>query len=215
MEFSLLIPEWFGGYDAFLEAVFLVITLLLSVYSFRVYRLTKNRESRLVGLSFLLLALSYLSLSLTTGLFGALLVVNPLDLLSGITQIGLVAYMLLFIGGLITMTYLTTKSKGNRLYLLLLLPALLAILKSTNAFFIFLILSSFYLLFIVIFYYNIYKKNKQKNTLFILLAFLFLLIGKVQYIFTINFELFYVIGHFLELVAYILMLVTLVRIMRK
>ena len=57
-------PEWFTGPDVLFEFTFAVVALLVAVYAFRVFRLTKSRNALSLGAGFLLMSVSYLSLSL-------------------------------------------------------------------------------------------------------------------------------------------------------
>jgi len=58
-------------------------------------------------------------------------------------------------------------------------------------------------------------RRKQKKNLLVLLAFCFLLFGSVHFLVSVNHALFYVIGHFLELIAYVLILTNLLLLMKK
>ena len=53
------IPSWFFGYGVILELAFAVITLAVSLYSFKIYRMSDQEQSRLFGISFLLFSISY------------------------------------------------------------------------------------------------------------------------------------------------------------
>ena len=54
-----------------------------------------------------------------------------------------------------------------------------------------------------------YMNKKHPNTLLIALAFLFLLFGSFHFLISVDHQLFYAIGHILELFAYLLILLNL------
>src|SRR3989344_7613445 len=54
-----LVPRWFQGYDVTFEIVFALITLAVSLFSFKIYKLSQQKESKYFGISFLLISLSY------------------------------------------------------------------------------------------------------------------------------------------------------------
>ena len=54
-----IIPEWFLGYDIALNLLFGIITLIVSLYAFKIYRLSSLKQSKLFGISFSFISISY------------------------------------------------------------------------------------------------------------------------------------------------------------
>lgn len=215
-----LAPRWFFGYDVMLELAFAVITLIVGIYAFKVYKLSGQRQSKLFGIAFLFISVSYFIQSfLNFAIISKLnekictaLKINSVDVLN---SIGLYAYMLFFITGLITLVYMTLRFKSVKTYSLSLIIIILSLLFTSNSLHLFYLLSSILLIYIFIHYFLNYLNNKKLNTLLILIAFAFLLFGHIHFIFSVDHGLYYVIGHFLEIIAYTLILINLILVVKK
>ncbi|MBS3089943.1 hypothetical protein J4461_03635 [Candidatus Pacearchaeota archaeon] len=219
MEYIYLVPVWFFGFSIAMEVVFAFVTIIVASYALRIYKLSAQRESMLLGVSFLLIAFSYILKAITNlvimkeiseGIRGANLTeINVLG------SIGLYGYLFLFTAGLMTLAYMTLKTPNMRAYSLLLLLALTALILSQNKVLAFAVLSTVLLAYISTYYIIQYSRKKNPKTLLILASFVGLLIS--------GFGLFgvpalgnkYVIGHILELVSYLFILASLVLATRK
>ena len=215
-----LVPSWFFGYDIVLELAFAIITLIVSIFSFKIFKLTKQRQLKLFGISFLFISLSYFVQSFVN--FAIVIKLNEeiCRIIKVITvntwnTFGIYAYVILFVAGLITLAYMTFKVNNNKIYLLLLMVSVFALLISPNTLYLYHIISSILLTFIVLHYFKNYIKRKQLKTLLVLSAFIFLLFGRVHFILSVNHGLYYILGHFLELFAYLLILTNLLLVIRK
>ena len=153
-----LAPRWFFGYDVMLELAFAVITLIVGIYAFKVYKLSGQRQSKLFGIAFLFISVSYFIQSfLNFAIISKLnekictaLKINSVDVLN---SIGLYAYMLFFITGLITLVYMTLRFKSVKTYSLSLIIIILSLLFTSNSLHLFYLLSSILLIYIFIHYF--------------------------------------------------------------
>ena len=215
-----IVPEWFFGYDIFLELAFAIITLVVSFYAFKIYKLSGQRQSKLFGTAFLFISISYFIQSFLNFFRISVLDENICEALKIVSvnflnTTGIYTHIIFFGIGLITLTYMTLRIKNAKTYSLLAILFLLSILFSSNTLFLFYLLSSILLIYIVTHYLINYLKNKQTKTLLVLVAFAFLLFGSIHFIFSVNHGLYYVIGHFLELIAYLLILINLILVVKK
>lgn len=215
-----LIPNWFFGIDVIFEFVFAVITLILGIYSLKIYKLTSQKQSRLFGISFLLFSISYFIQSLFNFFIITRLGQNICEVMKiqSVTQLhisGLYFHMLFYLLGLITLTYTTLKIKSQKAHLLLILVSLLSFFVAINKFYLFYVLSSLLLAFIIHFYTNNCSIHKNKNAHLVLVAFICLFLAKVVFIFSLNNAIYYVAAHILELAAYVLILVNLMLVLKK
>ncbi len=213
------VPSWFLGYDLLFELVFAIIALVISIYAFKVYKLTEQKQSKIFGIAFLLISTSYfiqifLNFILILRLNENISLITKIIHLEIINTIGIYSYMFFFIAGLITLTYMTLKIKSIKTYSLLFIVIILSILLCNNTYMFFLI-SSILLSYILIHYIINYINKKQAKTLLVLFAFAFLLFSSIHFIFSVNHEIYYVIGHFFELIAYILIFINLVLALKK
>ncbi len=214
-----IVPNWFLGYDVALELLFFLVTLAVSWFSFKVYKLSDQEGSKLFSNGFFLIALGYLAFSATNWIVKvkADMVSSELKLLQlRMFQIaGTYVYMLLFLVGLLTLTYMTLKGQDWKTYTLLLFLVLISFTFVEQVVHFFYLTSAVFLLYLLWFYIQNYRKKADARSLRIMLAFGFLFLGRTQFIFAKTHELFYPLGHLLEMIAYCLILVSLIRVIRK
>lgn len=204
-------PAWFFGIDIVFELVFAIITLIVSIFAFKIYKISLQKQVKLFGVAFLLISISYFIESILNYLILSklnenicqVMKINSVVILNGL---GVSINILLMTMGLALLAFMTFKTEKLRIYWLTLSMALFAIFFSRNALFLFFLFASIFLIFISWYYVDNYLKNKQIKTLLVAVAFIFLLFGKIHFIFSVDHKLFYVIGHFLEIIAYLLIL---------
>jgi hypothetical protein len=218
MHYVYLVPSWFIGFDIIMELMFAVICLVVAAYAFKVYRLSGQRQPKLFGISFLFISASYFVQSILNSLIVFEInerVEESFDISVGVLNgAGLYLHILLFMAGLLTLAYMTLHIKSVKAYSLLITLLLLPLVFSQNRLYLFYILSSLLLIFILMHYAINYWSNRQKKTLLVLVAFMFLLVGSIHFVLAVNHAVFYVIGHVLGLVAYLLILSNLILVVK-
>ncbi|RME52739.1 hypothetical protein D6783_03915 [Candidatus Woesearchaeota archaeon] len=213
-------PPWFFGFDIAFELVFAAITLAVSLQSWRVFKLTRQRMPKLFGTGFLLISVSYLVwafVNLTIALklddascaFCLGLQVALLD------RIGIFLHLLFFLAGVVVLTYNTLRIKSAPTLTLLLILTLGWLVLTIQKLWVFYILTSILFIFIVSYYLQRFLDRRSWKTFSIFLAFVLLFLGTLQFIFLSVNTVYYAAGHVLELVAYILILVELIRVLKK
>ena len=207
-------PEWFFGYDIILELFFAVITLTIFGVSYNIYKLSNERRTGLFALSFFFISISYIIQSSFN--FLILIKLNEtismaLKILSieSFNNIGFVLSIFMRVFGFIILTFMTIKTKNNKVLLLFIITTLVGLYTSQNILYTYSLISSIYLIFILSYYIKNYNKNKNNKTLFVAVAFFFILIGNAHYLFVVNHEIAYVLEHLLELIAYLFILTNL------
>jgi len=209
------------GYDVVLELLFGMISLVLSLFAFKVYRETDQRQTKLFGIAFLFMSLSYFVQSLFNFLIisaakGAVCKVMYVSIFNWYNFLGVYTHILLMTMGLVVLTYMTLKVQKPMLLWMMLLISLTALFFSEEHFFtVFLILSTVYFIFISIHFVNNYRKNKDRKSLVVALAFLFLLFGSINFIFCTQADIFYLAAHLLALVAYLFILLDFYLVLKK
>jgi hypothetical protein len=206
------ISQGFMNLNILFTLAFAVTTFLVSFISYKVYKLTGRKELKLFSFAFLSFALAYiLQLILGIVLKYKLETVVRAKLRTMVPFItaSTFSHEILFSIGLILLVYMTCKSKDKKLLGLLLGLVLIPILFNPMSIHIFHIIVSFVLMFIVLFYYKNYKHHKNLKTKLVLIAFVFLLISNLTFVFSARQGLFFILGRSLELIAYICILVNL------
>ncbi|PIN91228.1 hypothetical protein COU61_02365 [Candidatus Pacearchaeota archaeon CG10_big_fil_rev_8_21_14_0_10_35_13] len=212
-------PEWFLNLSLIFQLLLTIISLGIGIVSLRINSYCKSREYKLFGAGFILIALSYV---FWTGLNLFVLTriregVEALELttIATIGAVMLYTYFLLFIIGLITLTYLNLDIKGIRAYLLLVALGILPVILSTEKALAFFIITALLILFMTTHYLRVYQKKKTVNRLMTLSAFALLFISRIDYFYSNTNHIHYVLGHSIEIIAYLLLLINLVLAMKK
>lgn len=215
-----IVPPWFFGYDVVLELLFGVITLIVGLYAWKVYKLSSQDQPKYFSLAFILISISYfvksvLNFMVIKQLNGPASVLLRLNDVTLFNTLGMLFHIIFFISGLVTLVYMTLKIKSFRTYSLLIIILCLSLIFNHHRGSVFYLLTSVLLLYLIGFYVYNYIKSKQHRTLIILAAFCFLLVGHGIFILSETAPLSYAIGHFAELGAYLLILLNLILIVRK
>ncbi len=214
------VPAWFFNIDILLGVLFILVTSFVAGYSFKIYKVTRERNFQLFGFAFSLLSLSYL-IRIMLNIFLTTVAQGPrgiLLLLFGLTrasEIIIYIYVLLFVLGYLTLAYTSLRSRSKTVYIMLAALSILAVLVTEYKSLTFYFISSMFLAFISYHYYRRVKdspKNKNQRKIFyamlLLLAsnLLFMIIGDYQFYYG------YIVTETIELVAYGLIATTLFRI---
>lgn len=214
------IPGWFAGYDWIAQILIAIITFIISIYAFKIYKLSRKKESYYLGLGFLFISISYftwsiLNLDVISNIGNFLCTTTNLCIINLLVHISIYIYMLLKITGLLTLTYMTLKVKSTRTYTLLLIMLILILLFSNRVLFFFFLLSSLLLFYLVLHYGINYWKNKQIKHLLMGIAFGLLFLGNFGLVLAISNAFYYVLGNIFILIAYFLILVNVMAVLRK
>lgn len=235
MTYFYLVPSSFLKFSIVMEIIFAIISLLVSYYSFKIYRISKQREIKLFGISFILITLSYLIWAFIHSaiVFHSIVEIAQLATsnISRLGGIGMLLYIILFITGLGTLAYTTARTKNGKIYYLIIglsimsiiipLGIMLLLFEPTESSSLYnLLISSrlvsiFFLTFIIFNYFEEYAKNKNRKTLLIGTSFSLLLISNTNFIFSLSYYQAYIIGHILESIAYLFILISLILSVKK
>ena len=216
MERLYYIPLWFVKYSIGLELIFAIVTLLIAIFAFKIYNLTAQRQLKLFSLGFFATALSYI-IWFTLNSF-ALARLNDqtsmllIDQTSDIVNLAAYGHVILYLTGLAILVYTTLKSESLRTLTLLIAMSIIPIFVTCNTALLFNVIAAIYLAYLVIHYAAEYKEKRIQNTLYILTAFILLLTGTIELLFSTGHYLNFVIAHICILGSYLLLLASLARI---
>lgn len=221
-----IISPWFFGYNLIFLIMFAVTTLLVSIFAYRIYKLTKQNQLKLFSTAFLAFSIGYMIQAVTHFLISSRLIelmigfragrrVPPLGGITTLNNILYNSYVIFIMLGLILLIYMTLKVKNMKIMFLLFGVIFLSLIFTPGHLFLFHTLSSLLLGFIVLYYYDSYKAKKQLQKLVVLIAFVFLLLGELALIFSVQNATFFMMGRTLQLIAYLCILTNLVLIIRK
>lgn len=219
MAYVFVSPSWFFTYSIILEIIFAVITLIVSYYAFKVYKLADKKSVRLFSTAFVFICLSYviqamLNMIILWKLADQVVSVINLRDAALLNLFGLYAHALFFIIGLIILAYIQFKIDDTKIAFLMTALVVTSILFTWNKLMLFYMLSTIILIFITFNYFLNYIKHKTPNTLLVLVAMIFLLFSALHYFFAVEHEIYYVVGHVLEFLAYSMILINLLLMLK-
>ncbi|MBS3167870.1 hypothetical protein J4216_01980 [Candidatus Woesearchaeota archaeon] len=212
------IPLWFLNYTIILGLVFTIITLLVGLYSIKIYKLSMQKQSKIFGVGFLFIAFSYFIKTLMLLIpFSKLHIERIIDVstFSAWTSLGAYLHILFFLTGLITILYATLNVNNFRLFSLILALTIIPLTLSTLKLQAFHILASILLIYITGHYLMCYLSYGTKKNILVFLAFLSLLFVNIDLIFSQHSGIYYVLGDLLSFIAYGLILIKLILITKK
>jgi hypothetical protein len=214
MASNLVALEWFLQYNIALEVVFGSVALMVALFAWRIYKESDQKRLKLFGISFLLISASYFLQAMSNFLaiseleeFINLIEFVPMsaELQSVVLleSIGVYAHMFMMISGLVILVYMTFRKEKQRILYLLLALSMLSVFMSDNIVYMFYLLSSILSAFVLWYYAENYRRGRRSNVLPVFVAFFFLFLGNVCFIFSCCNIFFYAIGHVFELFAYL------------
>jgi hypothetical protein len=212
-------PFWFLGYDILLECLFALVTFAVAMYSFRIYKISSQKELKFFGVSFFLISLSYFLWAILNGFAVSKLAAQrccflDFNSIGRLLTIGAYAHIVFFLAGLVTLTYTSFKTKNYKIFMLLSSLVLLIAFLVEEKYLILYLLSAVLFFFIAYNYLEEYQIKKNKKVLLILIAFVFLFFGRLGFVFSLAHQTSYVFGHLLELLAYTLILISLILVIK-
>ena len=219
MQNTFLVPNWFLGFDILFELFFAIITLLVAYYSFKVFKLTRSRQPKLFGTAFALMSIGFfiqLSMNALFFFFFRHWTFTPreLGILLYIYSFLIYGYTMLVITGLTALVYTTIKIQDKRILFLIGGLGLIALLFSIHKLLVFYVISTF-LTFFIVKYYIHDQGNKNTKSRRVLFGFIAILIADILFLFSMNWAIFYVLGHIAKFAGYIIILIHLFLVIKN
>ncbi len=224
-------PTWFHGWDIIFEGVSLIVALLIAAYSWKVYRLNSENRYAYLSLAFVLVALGFAFKMFTSSVLyftpirdATAAVLKPvagerLEFSHLLYRGSFFMQMISFMGAWLLMFFLSQKSRARlhklheltQIGLFVYLVLLISIVANFK-YQVFYLTSTVILSLIVLNYYKNYLNTRTKNSLRVMLGFMFLLLGNIFLVFVFLSNSLYVIGEFLMLIGFLLLLYTYMRV---
>lgn len=228
-------PEWFNGWDVIFDLIGLLVTLLITAYSLRIYRVNKENKFAYLSLAFMLLSLGLLFKTFTSSVLyftpvrdGIAEVLRPLAG-QGLAH-SLVFYRTAFffqmatmLSGWLLIFFISQKSRARlrkfheiTQMALFIYLVLLVSLVSNWKYSVFYTTSTVLLGLITLNYYKNYlNTNRNSQALKVMFSFLLILLGHLFLVFVFLSERIYVIGEIIILLGFLLLLYTYKKITRR
>jgi len=213
------IPIWFLGFNIAFETIFMLAAALVALYSYKIYKLSLQRETKLFAISFAFLSASYFISSIISLFFVSIFEGNTfaitLNRIYDLRNFSVALYISFFILGYVTLLYTTLKIKRLRIYAILIILTFAAINFSFNKSFMIFFISSLFLLFINYHYYMEFMKRRNTNVLLVFWGMFFLLLSNLLFLLKTTIISTYVFSHISNLLGYVFIMSSLVRVMQN
>lgn len=219
-------PSWFFGVDGILEALLFIIALVLAVYAWKCYKLTKGRQYGWFSLAFLAITIAQLSRALTDGIIefnlrtaGVGSEGSNLPILSDIFCGGYGTHILLLLGGLVILVAVAMRMHDKRIPSLLYALTLPLILLSSSIYVAFYFVQTVLSAFIAFSYFQHWWK-KKKTTLktpsfFVFLGFTLIMLASFLFLADAQYNIWYVKAHIVQLLGYTSLLLAFIWVHRS
>ena len=217
-------PLWFHGIDVVLEVFSILAAVLICIVGYKAYKLTREGKYFYFSLAFGLITLSFLARAITTGVVLSQLTASaagqamPLTInaVESIFSLGKFAYFLLVLMSYLIIFALSMRITNKRLIFLM---SVFMILFSATAFtsspLIFYMVSLALLFMIAWKYRDNHLLHRSTSTLLTVGAFALMVLEFVMFILSGWTVDFVVAAYFFRLIAYVMLLVMIVRVYTK
>jgi hypothetical protein len=226
-------PRWFYGIDIISEIFAVIVTLLISIFSFKIYRFCEDKKYKYLALSFFTLAVAFFFKILTNiNVFyevtkqkmaeGLVLTYSTLESSDLLVSIGVIGFRLLFLAGLMGLFYLLYKHRDKKLFIVMLWLILLATWFSLRNYFFFHATAILFMALLFWYYYMACKETLKKNSKksitslrYLMFTYWFLGLSQLAFIFVFLSLNLYAIAESLQIIAFLLLLFNMVTIFIK
>ena len=220
MAYIYAVPPWFCGYDALVEVIFAVMTLLVGVYSYKIYKLTAHRASHLFSLGFFSIAISYIILALynfllLTEMNQKICAIANISNVTLFTNSQMYLHLFFYLIGLMILLYITLKVPCKRVFSLLGLLVFISFVFTLHNPFGAYILSTVLLAYIFWYYMNNYLSRPILSKQLVMIGFGMLLGANILFIFSFDYGAYYIIAHIIKFIAYSIILINLIVLLRR
>ncbi|MDI6737607.1 MAG: hypothetical protein QME12_03760 [Nanoarchaeota archaeon] len=210
-------PEWFYTAGSILQAVFALVALLIAGFSYKAYRLAKERKYKYFSAGFLSLSLGYAAISFSNllvflGVYdGVISRLNELNL----ANLFYLMHIFFILVGYMLLLAVAMKLRQRRLIALLFALVFLLVGFAYQYYLKFHMISFLLLAFMAWQFYENYRERKTANaglvfSSFYLLAFAELFLLGMVYVVPV----LYAVGHFMQLIGFGLLLLMFARVQK-
>jgi len=208
-------PQWFQVFDSVFQILFALITLAITFFSYKVFKFTKDRKFKYFSLSFLLMALGYLTISFSNLLLYLGVYDGVISRLSefNIANAFFLTFILFMLVGYMLLIIISMDLKNKRLVALLLSVVLLFVAFSYQYFIKFHMISLLLLGFIALQFYENYKQKRKVNAGLVFASFYLLAFAEIFFLATPYMNSTYVLAHGLQLTGFSLLLGMLIKVL--
>ena len=221
-------PNWFYGFDSVIESIAVLVSILLVYYSYKCFKLTKEKKYLYFSTAFLSLTFAFIAkivgtlaiykpsitrTALGSSIHQAFTNLTPYS----INSIALVIHFFFMLLGFIILFLIISRLtwKNQRVIALLVYFVFLATWISIIHYQLFYFTSFVLLSLITYSYYQNYREIKSEKARFVTIAFGILLVSQTFFVFVIYSRIIYVLAELIQLLGFVYLLIPFVLIFKK
>ncbi|MFA5259346.1 MAG: hypothetical protein WC402_04715 [Candidatus Pacearchaeota archaeon] len=211
----------FYGIDSLFEFLVIIVASIISLYSYKVYSMLKNKNFKYFSFAFLFIAISFIFKILSNltilhrveiaNLNSVIVITSQFQYMRLIQFASFIIYKALYLLGALLLFFIATKTKKQNKIMFVYLSVLVIIL-SIFMNFVFYLTLVFILTFLTSYYYENYKKNRLTNSFLVFLGFLLLSISQLVLIFSSFRPIIDIFGEILMLAGFLVLLINQIKI---
>ena len=217
-------PKWFYGRDLWMDIISVLVLLLISFFAIQYYRLGRNKNYLCLSLSFLFLSLSFIGKILMsfaiynqiidTRNYGfATITFEKLVSSDNLFFVGFLGYRLLTLFGLYILYSVYNRQTKGSIFLISYLIFALTLFTHTS-YYMFQITALILLSLVTLHYFRNYYRTRLPASKFLAASFFVITISQVGFVFIKVDELFYPVSEIIQLIGYMLLLLTFIMVLR-
>lgn len=221
-------PKWFYGFDSIIELIAVIVSVLLVYYSYKCFKLTKEKKYLYFSTAFLSLMIAFIA-----KITGTLAIYKPAitrtalgstihQAFSGLTPyninaIALIVYFFLMLLGFMILFLIISKLtwKNQRVIALFVYFVIIAAWISVIHYQLFYTTIAVLLLLITYSHYQNYGEIKDGKVRFVTIAFGILLVSQGFFVFAIYSSTIYVLAELIQLLGFVYLLIPFILIFKR
>jgi hypothetical protein len=207
------------------EILIILVSLIISYYSRKIYKLVEDKNYKLFSISFLIIAIAFVF-----KLFSDLTILHRVEIENAnfvfvvfsqfkymqlINFISFNLFKIFYLIGFLILFLIVNKEKERGEVILFFYFSLIAVILSIYFNFIFHLTLLFIISFLTIYFYKNHKKVKTMNSLLVFLSFIMFLISHLFFVFSDTYSALNLIGSVLLLIGFLNLLINQVKLVRK
>ena len=218
-------PTWFVGIDAAFDTISVIVAILISIFSFRIYRFTSQKRYLALSGAYLLICFSFLikivtSLSIYFQIFAqkvgpTILVRYSPERIQLLASLGLTSFQLMMLLGFLMIYGVLWGISDKRVIFLLLYLGTMMVLFSDISYYAFHATNIILLAFIVWKLKLNYNEKKTNLSRYVMIGFSLIVISQLFFLFIHLSKELYVFGESFQLLGYALLLFASIKVLRK
>ncbi len=219
-------PNWFYGSDLIIDLVSSLVLFMIALTTWKYYRLAKNKNYFYFSMSFLFIGFSFLAKIMTNfNIYydfvrdASPIVVNTAVSAVGGTGIfyyfGFLFYRMLMLLGLYLLYVLYQENESRSSVFLFAFFILIVSYFSKTVYSLFHLTAFMFLVFLSRYYFLKSFENNNKNTFLVGLSFAVIAVSQAAFVFMWLSHTLYAVAEIVQLVGYIILLFTFVRVLKN